>query len=300
MAFDDAVLADNPVIYLRCNEVSGTQISDSSGGGHHGAISGGYALGAAPMRDGTIASISFSGDGTTGRIIIPAFGGFAPAGDYTIEFIARWTNGSRGIVFHCVDGSNVGPSISVSWSQAGGNAAGIVSLRDQLSPLHSISAGTDLNDGQFRLIHMIRRGLDLEIWIAGQLANVVTMSSAPAMGTPSDLYLMSGASNIPVFGALDELAFYHHALSPERIERHAVLAQDLWELRGNATLDTGTPATRVVARKWVGHDHAGVTIPAPNGDFVLYLAAGLYDVTVFGPEGYQPITHGPVETVELN
>jgi hypothetical protein len=68
-------------------------------------------------------------------------------------------------------------------------------------------------------------------------------------------------------------------------------------LAGNAKLDTGVAASLVVVRAWDTHAHVMQSVPASDGSWKVFVTSGNYDVTVVGPSGYQPITHGPVVAV---
>ena len=73
-----------------------------------------------------------------------------------------------------------------------------------------------------------------------------------------------------------------------------------YRLAGIATLDSGDAALRVVVRDWTTHAHAGVATPAGDGSWSIVLPdSGPFDVTTFGPEGFQPVTHGPLTAAEI-
>lgn len=67
---------------------------------------------------------------------------------------------------------------------------------------------------------------------------------------------------------------------------------------GHAKLSSGTPALKVRIRDWVSAVHILETVPLTDGSFSVDVPAGTYEITAIGPSGYQPITHGPVDSVE--
>lgn len=300
MAFHDAVLADSPLIYLRCNELSGTVLADAAPGARNASLVGSYQLGQAPMRDGTVKAVNFTG----GYARIPFASQLVPATDYSAEFIARFPTGTATCyLFRLSDDASPyrGTVIGINSNVYNGtNAPGELSVREELNSLSRsvITSGAGLNDNVYRHIVVCRRGLSLEVWIGGVLVAQKTLPDRRSVTSTAYLEVFGGAITFNGTGGLDEFAYYHSALPAERIELHARLAVDLWALRGNAKLDSGLAASRVVARNWTTHEHKGVVVPAVNGDFELFVPNGQYDVTVFGPEGYQPVTHGPVTTVE--
>lgn len=60
-AYDDTVLALNPVVYLKFDETSGTTASDSSGNGNDGTYNGGVTLGAAGPAERNGVAAQFDG-----------------------------------------------------------------------------------------------------------------------------------------------------------------------------------------------------------------------------------------------
>lgn len=100
--------------------------------------------------------------------------------------------------------------------------------------------------------------------------------------------------SMPFIGFIDEPAVYRGPLSDAAIARHAQIALRPSRLAGKATLDTGSPASRVLARNWDTDAPAGTATPGVDGSWSMYVAPGNYEVSVRGPTGYQPITHGPV------
>lgn len=72
-------------------------------------------------------------------------------------------------------------------------------------------------------------------------------------------------------------------------------------ISGNAKLDTGLSASNVSAYLWDSpYTYLGSTVPASDGSWSIPVAAlsgGTVLVTVKGPSGYQPISHGPITPI---
>lgn len=70
---------------------------------------------------------------------------------------------------------------------------------------------------------------------------------------------------------------------------------------GIAKLDTGAPASEVVVSLWdAPYTLIGRTVPAVDGKWAMVVSANASTrvlVTTKGPDGYQPIAHGPIVPV---
>ena len=72
------------------------------------------------------------------------------------------------------------------------------------------------------------------------------------------------------------------------------------KIAGVATLSSGVPAQKVRVRDWITVIQVVELVPDSAGRFSADIPASTYEVTAIGPAGYQPMTHGPVESVEYN
>lgn len=301
--FSDLVIADTPLLYLRCEELSGTTLADASGNGNPGSISGAYTLGAPGMSAQTGNGIGF----TSGMIKVPHKAALNMAGDYAIELIARFTGSGYQHVFNKVDAASPfkGPWIYANYnSQTNAQINGAVSFRQAIGTNNAVSVGGTsglmLNDGVYRHYFFVRRGLSLEIHVNGTMMGSATVPSLSNCTTSTNLCVMNyDQASSPVSGSVDEIAYYGYAPSIASIAKHAAYAADKSRIAGVAKLDTGVAASAVVARDWATRALLGQTIPATDGSFEIYVPSGKCDVTVFGPAGYQPITHGPIDAVVI-
>jgi hypothetical protein len=296
MAFRDAVIADSPLFYLECNETSGTTLADSSGHGKTGSLVGTATLNQAGIGAWTGKAIKFAG---AGRITVAGVNGLVLSGDYSIELIAKWSDAPNSPLFMFYDSTgNYGPA--VYWNSAQFSApANALIFRDSYRSGYISSYAVPLADSTYRHCMFVRRLAVLEIWIGGVLVASLTMPGVTAMTAAVPAYVMSNGGAQYANGTVDEVAFYTAALSPDRIRYHAALAANMAHLKGSAKLDTGVAASSVVARDWTTKNLVGQTVPATDGSFEIFLPGNTCDVTVFGPTGYQPITHGPIDPAPL-
>lgn len=288
------VLADLPVWALTCNETSGSTVADATGNLHTGSLSGSYTLGQPPMTPGLGKSIAFSAS-NNGKILIPYSSSFMYANDWAIELVMKCTGNNLGQVFGWFDGTAPyygGPAVYVN-----NNIANGISVRDSVAGYASVGGVTD---GVFRHYLLGRRGNNIEAWVNGVL---IGLASDIPVKKPTGSWvqsLMAFRDNTQgVAGSLDEAAYYTSMPSPERIAIHAARSLDRRKLAGSAKLDTGAPATVVLARRWDTHVHVAQATPDNNGTWSAYVDAGDYEVTTIGPSGYQPICHGPVTALDF-
>lgn len=291
------VLADAPILYFQCNETSGTATTDATGNGHTGNLTNTFTVNQLGMSSATAGAIAFNG----GQVTVPASAAFKVQADYTIEMVASWTSSVTSMLFGALDlvSPYPGPTVLVSYSQqANGDSAGKIVFRDEGNVNYALEFGggqnQNYNDNKFRHFCFVRRGLVIEAWVNGSLIASKVLPALANQANTNPIYIMGQPTAQFLSGALDEVAFYAKALDPSRIALHARLAADLRRIAGNAKLDGGAAAALVVARNWATHAHVGQATPASNGDFEIWVPQDQYDVTVFGPSGYQPVTHGPV------
>jgi hypothetical protein len=165
-----------------------------------------------------------------------------------------------------------------------------------------------VSDGKtHHVVGRVAAGGVLSVWVDGSKQGEATFGPtffaySPKISLGSAAFNMSGwpeasADLMPFVGMMDEPAVYRGALSDAAIVRHAQVALRPSRLAGRATLDNGSPASRVLARNWDTDQPAGAATPGADGSWQIYVAPGNYEVSVRGPAGYQPVTHGPVAAV---
>lgn len=72
----------------------------------------------------------------------------------------------------------------------------------------------------------------------------------------------------------------------------------IFYVAGNAKLDTGIKADRVIMVNWnAPYNLINSVVPASNGDWRMMTDTSPVLITILGPTGYQPISHGPITSV---
>lgn len=72
-----------------------------------------------------------------------------------------------------------------------------------------------------------------------------------------------------------------------------------YKVSGTAKLDNGSRASMVYVFNWSTGVAIGSTVPATDGTFSVSVPyTDVVAITVVGPAGYQPVTHGPVQPVD--
>lgn len=293
MSLQSEILVDGPVLYWPMTSIVSGLVPDLGPNSLPGTIYTPYTQPVAGISAAVGTAIQFSG----GRIERAANSVFRPAANYTVEMILNWTGTNYGLAYGVFNGSPPynGPTVFVNWDQtAAGNDPGMITFRDSGDPAYALKTGGSLNDGTFRHFAFVRRGLSLEIWINGVLAASKSIASLLNVTDSATLFSMGRPSLQTVNGAKQHLAVYNHALSGARILLHYRRAASLYRLAGSAVLDTGAAADRVLVRDWDSYAHLAEVIPDVDGVWETFVPGGSYDVTTFGPEGYQPICHGPM------
>lgn len=216
--FAGAVVADGPLIYLRLDETDGNVAHDLVDGGANGTILGNVALGKmGALADGN-AAMSFDGiDCGIDLGSVAQFPGNAPysveawiqpglASHTYYEIAARWKAppGPEGWnLFYSSD--------SIQFSrEALGSLPGVVKTREpDFDTYHHVVATYD--------------GSALAIYLDGHLEATTDAELALTSGTIPPL--MVGAANgstttSPMYGLIDEVAIYDHALDASRVAAH--------------------------------------------------------------------------------
>lgn len=165
-----------------------------------------------------------------------------------------------------------------------------------------------VSDGKtHHVVARIASGGAISVWVDGVKEGEATYGPAFFSYSPKvyiarsrfaiSSWTESDGTYMPFDGFIDEPAVYHGGLSDASIARHAQVALRPSRLAGKALLDSGSPATRVLARNWDTDQTAGSAVPGVGGTWQIYVAPGNYEVSFRGPVGYQPVTHGPVVAV---
>ncbi len=261
--YSGVILADNPIGYWRLNEPKKPQESSSviANSGSVGAAGDGSVLGSLnSVVGGAIsplvgdANTAMGYNGTDGKITVPYNAGLNPA-SFTVECWARvdaWANtyqapftsrnsttasGNRGYIFYAAPLTVTGQFTNAPrWEFWSGNGSAFQS-----------SAGPTTNVALGQWTHLVgtfdaATGSKL-FYVDGQLVGgAINASVVP--NNAGFLRIGAGATesvfgNYFVNGAVDEVAVYPSALSPQRIQTHYQVA------RGNNPTVSAAPGTLV-------------------------------------------------------
>jgi hypothetical protein len=219
-AYETAVLADAPILYLRLDDTDG-EARDSSPAGRDGVYLGGVSH----LPEGALAESNgaASFDGSDDQIAVPDAPALRLNGDFTIEFWAR--AGATALAYPGVvrkgDPSFGGTGYLSYWYGTSVHRlvfkrGGLDGLKAEQTPMSTV----DFH--HYALVH--RRMQKTLAWYAdGALDTAYDSTTFAVDDETSDLTFARGDS----FGAetLDEIAIYDHALEEDRIAAHVAAAR---------------------------------------------------------------------------
>jgi hypothetical protein len=213
-AYQDEVLADNPIAYYRFEETSGTTATDTSGNSNSGTYTNGVLLDQPSARNlGRAARF----DGVDDFVGTPR----TVSGNFTLELWITTTAPS-------LSGGQAYEGNGLLWSDVGGAADDFVlaMLNSGLSfftgnPDVSVTAGAPINDGRWHhLVATRTQGGNVEIFVDGVSRGTATTNNNPLTGNPS-IVIGGNTLDSRYFGGLiDEVAYYPSVLSAARIRAH--------------------------------------------------------------------------------
>jgi len=212
-AYQDEVLADNPVAYYRFEETSGTTAFDTAN-----SNDGSYVNGVLLNQPGAPAlGKAASFDGIDDYVSTPR----TVSTDFTLEAWVKTTAPS-------LTGSQSYEGNGLLWSDVGGaaNDFAMAMLNNGLSfftgnPDVTVTSAAAINDGVWHhLVATRTQGGSVEIFIDGVSQGTTTTNNNPLNGNPS---IMIGGNVLDgryFAGLIDEVAYYPAVLSTARIRAH--------------------------------------------------------------------------------
>jgi len=212
-AYQDEVLADNPVAYYRFEETSGTTAIDTANS-NDGSYVNGVVLNQ-PSAPGLGKAASF--DGINDYVNTPR----TVSTDFTLE---AWVKTTAPSLF----GSQSYEGNGLLWSDVGGGANdfAMAMLNNGLSfftgnPDVTVTSASAINDGVWHhLVATRTEGGSVEIFIDGVSRGTTTTNNNPLDANPS---IMIGGNVLDgryFAGSIDEVAYYPRVLSAARIRAH--------------------------------------------------------------------------------
>jgi hypothetical protein len=220
-AYQDEVLADNPVAYYRFEEISGTAANDSTTNSNDGTYQNGVLLNQ-PGASGLGKAARF--DGVSQYVATPR----TVAGNFTLELWINTTASS-------LTGANSYEGNGLIWSDVGGpgNDFAMAMLNSALSfftgnPDATVTGTTAINDGRWHhLVATRSQNGTAEIFVDGISQGVTTTNNNLLDANPE---IMIGGNVLDgryFEGLIDEVAYYPTALSAGRISAHFQAATTL-------------------------------------------------------------------------
>ncbi len=209
------VIADNPRIFWRLGESSGTVANDSSGGRSNGEIVGSPVLGRPGAIQNPNTAVLFDGDGK----YVTSSDSFDNPRVYTEEawFKTTSTSGGKVMGFGCTYQSPSNCYDRHIYLQGDGK----VVFGTYTGAMNTITSEDAYNDGQWHHVVATQSSAGMRLYLDGEL--VGTHEQTGAEGYTG--YLHVGGDNTwgsdPWFdGEIDEVAFYLHALGADRVAAH--------------------------------------------------------------------------------
>jgi hypothetical protein len=215
--YADTVITDSPVSYWRLGDGAGTSATDSVGS-NTGTLNGNVTPGViGALTNDADTAMSF--DGATAAIQIPDAASLNASTDFAIE---AWARPDSITTSQVLVQKSSGGSFS-TWQYrlgitSGGLWRGTVFVG---SASYAVTSPVQPAVGRWDHIVFTRSGTTLQIYVNGVPATAVTVSGALNSSTGMLAIGRAGSSNADYFdGAVDEVAFYSHALSQSQTQAH--------------------------------------------------------------------------------
>jgi hypothetical protein len=214
LGYRETVLADQPVLFLRLDDV-GAMAVDSSGNGRHGSYAGGVTRGVA----GALAEANGAAlfDGVDGVVIVPDDGALRLEGDFTIEVwvrLAAQVHTYPGILYKG-DAEPTGTGFIIYYATA---FPELVYKRAGVDIRRTDGALVTTDDFRHYVVTYEATAETLRWYVDAALNMEYTAVAYAPNLDDTDLHLGRGDEHGNQI--LDEVALYDRALSEERIAAH--------------------------------------------------------------------------------
>jgi hypothetical protein len=216
--YTEAVLADHPIAYFRLDETSGVDVHDLVGG-TPGVIVGNVTLGAASALLGDH-DPAMGFDGMNSAIDLDQRFGFEGQAPYSIEcWVSPELDGkSRSIMSKWQQ-----PPMSQGWDLYYEDTR-IVVTRETQAGSDALFTDAILGDNAYHHIVATYDGAMLAMYLDGRRENTVAATYV-LPNIPQNMLIGAGNGNPAqqdqdMKGRIDEVAFYDHALMPDRVKAH--------------------------------------------------------------------------------
>jgi hypothetical protein len=213
-AYATAVLADQPVLFLRFDEASGAVALDASGNQRDGVLSGG-AVRQGGAFAGSAGSLFF--DGVDDLVTVPDDEALRLDGDFSIELWVRLDASVTGTYPGLLTKGNATTKAYLLFYPAMGR---ILALKRANLTAADFGDGTPLTAASYS--HMVvtydATATQVRWYKDGLLVHIVDDVLYPTNDDASDLRI--GRGDEPGRDSIDEVALYPTALSPDRVLAH--------------------------------------------------------------------------------
>jgi RHS repeat-associated protein len=224
-SYSQAILSDNPSVYYRLDETSGTTMADSSGAGRNGSYQSGMTYGIS----GALASDSDTAVAPNGNIA----GTYSSGAGLPLGASARTVEG-------WIRTSDGGNQDLVSWGQAGTGQAFSLMIDNGGSRVRmtgynddvALTAPHPVSDGNWHLLDVSYDGnVTITAYLDGQSLGSATLSSAlntqaGALDVGGSVWCGCDPIRNNTNNGLDEVAVYPSALSATQIANHFTASGD--------------------------------------------------------------------------
>ena len=257
-SYASTIAGDSPNGYWRLGESQGTTLVDSTANANNGVYKGGFTLNQSGAIGGDPNSAA-SFDGATGFASIPSSSSLALTGSLTLEAWVKFasTGGIQAIVNKGDGVSASGSSYELAWIPGTGIGFQTFIGGTRFDADQNITPATNQ---WYYLVGTRTSSGALSFYLNGKLVASGSDGGAPLNNISVNLGLGAagnGSSQLPLNGALDEVAVYPIALTAAQVAAH-------WQAAGQAP---GTP-TNVTATG--GQNQATISWTAPAGSIGSY------------------------------
>lgn len=236
-SYQQTVLADSPVFYLRLNEISGTTFADTTGNGHTGTANGTVTLGATAAAAGLGTAVT-PGTTTSDFIGITAAAALDITGNVTLEcWYKPSSTAASAYLMNKGKDDDTHASYGMFISSAGKVVFAVTEAVNMLTGTTTLSVGT----WYYLVCTFTSSGNHWTIYVNAVSDNTTVNTPPAALTATVKDYRIGGVVEggsvpgtfFPMLGSIDEIALYNVALTSTQISNH-------YAARNNAAGSTGT------------------------------------------------------------
>jgi hypothetical protein len=231
LSYDDVILADTPLAYIKLAETSGTAAADSSGNGHAGTHTAAPLLGLDAPFGGAGGAVAYNGSSQyTTLDVLGTLG--ANLGSSTTETWLKATSTAAKAIMGVISSSSGSQyDITANTPSAGKTQ---IEVKDNAGNARTGNFTAGIYDGNWHHIIIEPSTTGVHTVYADGVPQTVTMTVTGTLTTMSafTLGMALGAENINSFGPVNEyacrlsrVAFYLSQLSQARVATHYITAQ---------------------------------------------------------------------------